>query len=116
MGPRQVEQAALFYEFSLDGHVPEDHLLRSIDRFVDRLPDRQRFIEFNLLEVGNLRDCPGIAVIGHEERSDKLPVRFGAGQPVLGQGQQCRSGISQVCGDRSGPQHIRNGEAQIGNG
>jgi len=35
MGPRQVEQAALFYEFSLDGHVPEDHLLRSIDRFVD---------------------------------------------------------------------------------
>ena len=35
MGPRQVEEAALFYEFSLDGHVPEDHLLRSIDRFVD---------------------------------------------------------------------------------
>src|SRR5262245_37781300 len=29
MGHRQVEQAALFYEFSLD------HLLRSIDRFVD---------------------------------------------------------------------------------
>ena len=35
MGPRQVEQGALFYEFSLDAHVPEDHLLRSIDRFVD---------------------------------------------------------------------------------
>jgi hypothetical protein len=35
MGPRQVEQAALFYEFSLDAHVPGDHLLRSIDRFVD---------------------------------------------------------------------------------
>lgn len=35
MGHRQVEQAALFYEFSLDRHVPSDHLLRSIDRFVD---------------------------------------------------------------------------------
>jgi transposase len=32
---RQVEQAALFYEFSLERHVPSDHLLRSIDRFVD---------------------------------------------------------------------------------
>jgi len=30
MGERQVEQSALFYEFS-----PPDHLLRSIDRFVD---------------------------------------------------------------------------------
>ena len=35
MGHRQVEQAALFYEFSLEGHVPADHLLRSIDRFVE---------------------------------------------------------------------------------
>ena len=35
MGHRQVAQAALFYEFSLEGHVPADHLLRSIDRFVE---------------------------------------------------------------------------------
>jgi transposase len=35
MGERQVDQAALFYEFSLERHVPSDHLLRSIDRFVD---------------------------------------------------------------------------------
>src|ERR1700728_4001184 len=35
MGPRQVEQGALFYNFSLDAHVPADHLLRSIDRFVE---------------------------------------------------------------------------------
>ena len=34
MGPRQVEQGALFYNFSIDGHVPADHLLRSIDRFI----------------------------------------------------------------------------------
>src|SRR4030088_439687 len=35
MGHVQVEQAALFYEFSLERHVPADHLLRSIERFVD---------------------------------------------------------------------------------
>jgi transposase len=35
MGPRQVDQAALFYEFSLERHVPVCHLLRSIDRFVE---------------------------------------------------------------------------------
>ncbi|MCK1615524.1 hypothetical protein IVA96_02195 [Bradyrhizobium sp. 159] len=35
MGHRQVEQTALFYEFSLERHIPTDHLLRLIDRFVD---------------------------------------------------------------------------------
>ena len=35
MGERRAEQGALFYEFSLDRHVPGDHLLRRIDRFVD---------------------------------------------------------------------------------
>jgi transposase len=35
MGERSVMQEALFYEFSLEGHVPPEHLLRSIDRFVD---------------------------------------------------------------------------------
>lgn len=35
MGERTVMQEALFYEFNLERHVPADHLLRSIDRFVD---------------------------------------------------------------------------------
>jgi transposase len=35
MGHRQVEQAELFYEFSLEKHIPPDHLLRSIERFVE---------------------------------------------------------------------------------
>ncbi len=35
MGDRQVDQGALFYQFSLERHVPGDHQLRSIDRFVD---------------------------------------------------------------------------------
>src|SRR5215213_3802916 len=35
MGERTVMQEALFYGFSLERHVPADHLLRSVDRFVD---------------------------------------------------------------------------------
>jgi transposase len=35
MGSPQVDRGALFYKFSLDAHVPADHLLRSIDRFCD---------------------------------------------------------------------------------
>jgi hypothetical protein len=35
MGEQQIDQAALFYEFSLERHVPADHMLRAIDRFVD---------------------------------------------------------------------------------
>ena len=35
MGERRVMQEALFYGFSLERHVPNDHLLRKIDRFVD---------------------------------------------------------------------------------
>ncbi len=30
MGDRRIDQAALFYEFSLERHVPADHMLRSI--------------------------------------------------------------------------------------
>ncbi len=46
MGPKQEAQAALFYEFSLEDHVPQDHLLRSIDRFVDLSDIRQYLADF----------------------------------------------------------------------
>ncbi len=35
MGERAVLQEPLFFGFSLERHVPADHMLRSIDRFVD---------------------------------------------------------------------------------
>src|ERR1700731_3713529 len=35
MGERTVMQEALFYGFSLERHIPSDHMLRKIDRFVD---------------------------------------------------------------------------------
>jgi transposase len=42
MGGRTTAQEALFYGFSLERHVPADHLLRSIDRFVDLAEVRER--------------------------------------------------------------------------
>ena len=35
MGERRVMQEALFYGFSVERHVPNSHMLRKIDRFVD---------------------------------------------------------------------------------
>jgi transposase len=46
MGHRRVEQAALFYEFSLEKHVPLDHLLRLIDRFVELGDLRRKLATF----------------------------------------------------------------------
>jgi transposase len=63
MGHRQVEQAALFYEFSLERHVPSDHLLRSIDRFV---------------ELGELRRelAPFYSAIGRPSIDPELMIRM----------------------------------------
>jgi transposase len=63
MGYREVEQAALFYEFSLERHVPADHLLRSIDRFV---------------ELGELRRelAPFYSMIGRPSIDPELMIRM----------------------------------------
>jgi transposase len=63
MGHRQVEQAALFYEFSLERHVPAHHLLRSIDRFV---------------ELGALRRelAPFYSAIGRPSVDPELMIRM----------------------------------------
>src|SRR5215470_3548256 len=46
MGERRVDQGSLFYEFSLERHVPADHLLRAIDGFVDLANLRVRLAPF----------------------------------------------------------------------
>src|SRR5437773_7124883 len=46
MGERRVQQEALFYEFSLERHVPETHLLRHIDRFVELDGLRRELVPF----------------------------------------------------------------------
>src|SRR5256885_8438459 len=63
MGHPQVEQAALFYEFSLELHVPTDHLLRSLDRFV---------------ELGELRRelAPFYSAIGRPSVDPELMIRM----------------------------------------
>ena len=61
MGERQVDQAALFYEFSLEEHVPADHMLRSIDRFVDLSEVRQRLASF-YSATGRPSICPELMI------------------------------------------------------
>jgi transposase len=39
-------RSAMFYEFSIDDHAPQGHLLRSIDRFVDLSSIRPHLAEF----------------------------------------------------------------------
>ncbi len=51
MGERRVMQEALFYGFSLERHVPSNHMLRKIDRFVD-LSDIRTHLEPYYSEVG----------------------------------------------------------------
>ena len=43
IGSRQVAQGSLFYGFSIEDHVPADHLLRKIDRYLD-LSDLRKFL------------------------------------------------------------------------
>ena len=40
MGQQPPDQNALFYEFSLEKYVPQDHLLRQIDSLLDLNPLR----------------------------------------------------------------------------
>jgi transposase len=51
MGERRVMQEALFYGFSLERHVPNNHLLRKIDRFID-LSEVRAHLEPYYSEVG----------------------------------------------------------------
>jgi len=46
MGPKQEAQSALFYDFSIEDHVPHHHMLRSIDRFVDLSDIRRHLASF----------------------------------------------------------------------
>jgi transposase len=51
MGERRVMQEALFYGFRLERHVPDNHLLRKIDWFVD-LSEVRKHLEHYYSETG----------------------------------------------------------------
>ncbi len=67
MGERTVAQEALFYEFSLERHVPADHLLRSIDRFVDLS---------ELRESASVRSCLFQHYRPKADVAERLPPSF----------------------------------------
>ena len=46
LGPKKEAQGALFYEFSIEGHVPCDHVLRAIDGVIDLSGVRQHLSGF----------------------------------------------------------------------
>ena len=78
MGERQVDQSALFYEFSFEKHVPVDHMLRSIDRSRPwRCPDAPgAVLQHNRTAVGR----PGAA---DPDADHRLLLRHPLGTPAV---------------------------------
>ena len=46
MGQHSGEQDKLFYSFNLENHVPQNHLLRGIDRFLDLSELREHLAQY----------------------------------------------------------------------
>jgi hypothetical protein len=46
-GTAEIDQAVLFYGFSVERHVPAIHLLRSIDRFFGGLEPRSAVLQLH---------------------------------------------------------------------
>ncbi|MEM9840723.1 MAG: IS1182 family transposase [Pseudomonadota bacterium] len=61
MGDRLSGQEQLFYAFSLEGFVPEDHLLRSVDRFIDLAGVRTKLQPF-YSSTGRPSICPELMI------------------------------------------------------
>ena len=61
MGLKKESQAALFYEFCLEDHVPCNHILRSVDRFVD-LDDTRKFLAPFYSDIGRLSIDPELMI------------------------------------------------------
>ena len=55
----QVAPAQLFYDFCLDDHVPDDHLLRRIDQFLELEGVRSELQPF-YSTIGRPSVAPGI--------------------------------------------------------
>src|SRR4051812_30026106 len=70
MGERAEAQEALFYDFSLERHVPGDHLLRGIDCFVDLSGSRA----IRQAEVGSARTM----IARTQDRFGLWPARLAA--------------------------------------
>lgn len=81
---QQAGQEALFYEFSLERHVPADHLLRSIDRFVDLGGLRSHLAGF-YSSTGRPSVDPELLIRMRDRRLDGwcfFPLTCGTANPV----------------------------------
>ena len=97
MGERQVDQSALFYEFSLEKHVPADHMLRAIDRFVDLGDVRTHLAPF-YSTTGRPSVDPGAA---DPDADHRLLLRHPLGTPAV-RGGPSEPGLSVVLSARPG--------------
>ena len=79
MGERRVMQEALFYGFSLERHVPDDHLLRKIDRFVD-LSEVRAHLGPYYSDVGRPSIDPELMIPDADRR---LRLRHSFGAPAV---------------------------------
>ena len=61
MGRQSGDQAPLFYSFNLDQHIPSDHLLRNIDRFLD-LSDIHRQLAPLYSDIGRPSIDPALMI------------------------------------------------------
>ena len=61
MGRQCGDQAQLFYSFNLEQHIPRDHLLRNIDRFLDLSDIHQHLAPF-YSEVGRPLIDPALMI------------------------------------------------------
>lgn len=82
MGPKQEAQPALLYGFSLEEHVPQDHLLQSIDRFVDLSRIRAHLLDFYSLQLPKTSANSPRCVL--RRRKPAKPT-FVAAAPTVGQ-------------------------------
>ena len=90
MGERTVMQEALFYGFSLEQHVPVDHMLRSIDRFVN-LSEVRKHLEPFYSSTGRPSVDPELMIrmliVGYCSVSDPncgCATRFISTSPIAG--------------------------------
>lgn len=92
MGDRRADQAALFHEFSVERHVPADHLLRAIGR-----PSIDPELLIQMLIVGY-----GFGTRSERRLSDKARLN-------LAYRWFCRLGLDGVVPDRSAFSKNRHG-------
>ena len=106
MGERQVAQEALFYEFSLERHVPPGHWVRAIDRFVD-LSDIRAHLRPFYSEKGRPSIDPELII-----RILLLETVLSLGDPLGGFGgargyDQCAVSENKGCKNQQSQKNIR---------